>query len=90
MGVLIPATTAEAFSQPFGVEPPVKKGLIASGLAGAETAVVQVKLSNGTWVDTPDVMTATAPVVRIEANTREFIFRVRKAATAGAAFVDSI
>lgn len=90
MGVLIPATTAEAFSEPFGVEPGVKKGLIAVGLAGAEVATVQIKASNGSWVDTTSIMTATQPDLRVEANTREFVYRVHKDATAGAAFIDSI
>lgn len=90
MGVLIPATTAAQFSEPFSVEPGVKKGLIASGLAGVETATLQVKLSDGTWKDTTSVMTATEPEIRVEANTREPIYRVSKSATAGAAFVDSL
>lgn len=90
MGLLIPANTAASVSEPFGVEPGVKKGLIASGLAGSETATLQVKLSNGTWANTTSVMTATEPEITVEANTREPIYRVSKSATAGAAFVDSI
>lgn len=92
MGVLISSTTAEATSEPFGVEPGTIKGLMAVGLAGDEAVQIQIKNSDGVWrsAGADQTMTVDNPTRTIHAQTRQPIYRVYKPVTAGAVFVDSI
>lgn len=90
MGVLIASTTAAKESDPFEVQPGTFRGIVAKGLAGAERVILQVRLSDGTWQDTATALTATDTTATIQAQSLGSSYRVRKEATAGAAFVDMV
>lgn len=90
MGVLIHATTAEKASDWFGLAPGVERAVIASGLAGSETAKLQVRMSDGTIADTGDSCTATAPSMTIRAANQSDSYRVLKSATVAEVLVDLV
>jgi len=90
MGVLITAQTTAAFSEPFYVEPGVKKGFISVGLAGSEEVTLQYKASSGAWVNTSSKMTYANPDIMVESTTLEPVYRWSKPPTSAAVFVDSI
>jgi len=90
MGVLIHATTAEKASDWFGLPPGVERGIIASGLAGVETAKLQVRMSDGTIADTGDECIATSPTMTIKASNQSDSYRVLKSPTAAAVLVDMV
>jgi hypothetical protein len=90
MGVLIHATTAEKASDWFGLQPGADRAIIAPGLAGAETAKLQVRMSDGSVVDTGDSCTATVPSMTITAANQSDSYRVLKSATVGSVLVDMV
>lgn len=90
MGVLIHATTAEKASEWFGLPPGVERGVIASGLAGAETAKLQVRMSDGTIADSGNACTATAPSITVKVANQSDSYRVLKSATVAAVPVDLV
>jgi len=88
MGAIIEATTAAKASQPFVVQRGDTVGVKAYGLAGAETAVIQVLGSNNVWQDvlgTSGTLTATAYQSTINASGT---YRVSKAETFALSGVD--
>ena len=81
--IIIPAQTAAANSTQFAVtKKTISRTVIASGLAGAETVVIQIKDGSGAWVSTSSSnnLTATDPVRTI---TAEGEYRLSKGVTAG-------
>jgi len=81
--LIIAAQTAAATSTQFAVTKKVmSRTVIASGLAGAETVVIQIKDGAGAWISTSSAnnLTATDPVRTISA---EGEYRLSKNVTAG-------
>lgn len=90
MGVLIHATTEEQASDWFGLAPGVERAVIASGLSGAETVKLQVRMSDGTIADSGDQCTESVPSMTIRAANQSNSYRVLKSATAADALVDLV
>lgn len=86
---IIPKTTAAATSNPFRVIAGMPVAVRAFGLAGAETAKIQISRGDGTETydditESSGTMTSTEPQTSIVAGG---LFRVVKTATASAAGV---
>lgn len=87
MSIMIQATTAAKISNPFRVLADKPVSVVAFGLAGAETAVIQIATDGQNFEDVKDssaTMTATENQTSI---IKGGLYRISKSATAAPAGV---